>query len=181
MGIVRSIQKGEQPASEFSKDAQDAAKDMKKSSVKKFAKTKHKGLPTKVKKEDILNKLKETIREELKDYTYGSGDIVKDVNPSCPHHGAMGKVKSVNPRSVVFVVMNKGKNFKPGMELEKSHDQMKKMNEGSMDWEKKHFPWANKKEQMMIAKLVFQNKDGIDGEVKHQKKNPKIQYPSWKA
>jgi hypothetical protein len=58
------------------------------------------------------------------------------------------------------------------MELEKSHDQMKKMNEGSMDWEKKHFPWANKKEQMMIAKLVFQNKDGIDGEVKHQKKNP---------
>ena len=129
MGIVRSIQKGEQPASEFSKDAQDAAKDMKKSSVKKFAKTKHKGLPTKVKKEDILNKLKETIREELKDYTYGSGDIVKDVNPSCPHYGAMGKVKSVNPRSVVFVVMNKGKNFKPGMELEKSHDQMKKMNE----------------------------------------------------
>ena len=129
MGIVRSIQKGEHPASEFSKDAQDAAKDMKKSSVKKFAKTKHKGLPTKVKKEDILNKLKETIREELKDYTYGSGDIVKDVNPSCPHHGAMGKVKSVNPRSVVFVVMNKGKNFKPGMELEKSHDQMKKMNE----------------------------------------------------
>ena len=129
MGIVRSIQKGEQPASEFSKDAQDAAKDMRKSSVKKFAGTKHKGLPTKVKKEDILNKLKETIREELKDYTYGSGDIVKDVNPSCPHHGAMGKVKSVNPRSVVFVVMNKGKNFKPGMELEKSHDQMKKMNE----------------------------------------------------
>ena len=127
MGIVRSIQKGEQPASEFSKDAQDA-KDMKKSSVKKFAKTKHKGLPTKVKKEDILNKLKETIREELKDYTYGSGDIVKDVNPSCPHH-AMGKVKSVNPRSVVFVVMNKGKNFKTGMELEKSHDQIKKMNE----------------------------------------------------
>ena len=62
MGIVRSIQKGEQPASEFSKDAQDAAKDMKKSSVKKFAKTKHKGLPTKVKKEAILNKLKETKR-----------------------------------------------------------------------------------------------------------------------
>ena len=31
MGIVRSIQKGEQPASKFSKDAQDVAKDMKKS------------------------------------------------------------------------------------------------------------------------------------------------------
>ena len=124
MGIVRSIQKGEQPASKFSKDAQDVAKDMKKKDVKKFASTKHKGLPM---KKEILKKLKEMIRQELSEYTYGSGDIVKDVNPTCPHYGAMGKVKSVNPRSVVFVVMNKGKNFKPGMELEKSHDQMKKM------------------------------------------------------
>ena len=157
MGIVRSIQKGEQPASEFSKDAQDAAKDMKKSSVKKFAKTKHKGLPTKVKKEDILNKLKETIKEELKDYTYGSGDIVKDVNPSCPHHGAMGKVKSVNPKSVVFVVMNKGKNFKPGMELEKSHDQMKKMNESLNEMSaksKKIINKLNKKEKEMFMDMV---------------------------
>jgi len=169
MGIVRSIQKGEQPASKFSKDAQDVAKDMKKKDVKKFASTKHKGLPM---KKEVLNKLKEMIKQELSEYTYGVGDVVKDVNPTCPHYGAKGKVKSVNPRSVVFVVMNKGKNFKPGMELEKSHDQMKKMNEGSMDWEKKHFPWANKKEQMMIAKLVFSNKDGIDGEVKRQKKNP---------
>ena len=132
MGIVRSIQKGEQPASKFSKDAQDVAKDMKKSSVKKFAGTKHKGLPSKVRKEYILNKLRKTIREELEDYRYGSGDIVKDVNPTCPHYGAQGKVKSVNPRSVVFVVMNKGKNFKPGMKLEKSHDQMKKMNENKV-------------------------------------------------
>ena len=51
MGIVRSIQKGEQPASKFSKDAQDVAKDMKKKDVKKFASTKHKGLPNKVEEE----------------------------------------------------------------------------------------------------------------------------------
>ena len=38
MGIVRSIQKGEQPASKFSKDAQDTAKKMKKSSVKSMPK-----------------------------------------------------------------------------------------------------------------------------------------------
>ena len=38
---------GEQPASKFSKDAQDVAKDMKKKDVKKFASTKHKGLPMK--------------------------------------------------------------------------------------------------------------------------------------
>ena len=35
MGIVRSIQKGDADASEFSKDAQDAAKKMKKKDVKK--------------------------------------------------------------------------------------------------------------------------------------------------
>ena len=126
MGIVRSIQKGEQPASKFSKDAQDVAKDMKKKDVKDFASTKHKGLPM---KKEILGKLKEMIKQELSEYTYGVGDVVKDVNPTCPHFGAQGKVKSVNPKSVVFVVMNKGKNFKPGQELEKSHDQMKKMNE----------------------------------------------------
>ena len=136
MGIVRSIQKGEQPASKFNKDAQDVAKDMKKTDVKKFASTKHKGLPM---KKEILGKLKEMIKQELSEYTYGSGDIVKDVNPTCPHYGAQGKVKSVNPKSVVFVVMNKGKNFKPGMELEKSHDQMKKIDESlneNRDFEK---------------------------------------------
>ena len=51
MGIVRAIQKGDQPASKFSKDARDAAKKMKKKDVKKFAKTKHDGLPTKVRQE----------------------------------------------------------------------------------------------------------------------------------
>ena len=43
MGIVRAIQKGEADPSDFNKDVQDAAKKMKKSSVKKYAKTKHKG------------------------------------------------------------------------------------------------------------------------------------------
>ena len=52
MGIVRSIQKGEQPASKFNKDAQDVAKDMKKKDVKDFASTKHKGLQKKKKKHE---------------------------------------------------------------------------------------------------------------------------------
>ena len=126
MGIVRSIQKGEADPKNFTPRAQAVAKDMKKTDVKKFASTKHKGLPM---KKEVLKKLKEMIRQELSEYTYGVGDVVKDANPTCPHYGAQGKVKSVNPKSVVFVVTNKGKNFKPGMELEKSHDQMKKMNE----------------------------------------------------
>ena len=57
MGIVRAIQKGDVPASKFSKAAQKAAKSMKKSSVKKYAATKHDDLPKKVKEmyESILN------------------------------------------------------------------------------------------------------------------------------
>ena len=46
-------------------------------------------------------------KEDVNEYTYGIGDIVKDINPTCPHNGAMGRVKSVNPKSVVFVVINK--------------------------------------------------------------------------
>ena len=63
MGIVRSIQKGEAPAGKFSKAAQKAAKSMKKSSVKKYAKTKHDDLPTKKESYDFKKahkKFKET-------------------------------------------------------------------------------------------------------------------------
>ena len=154
MGIVRSIQKGEQPASKFDKDAQDVAKDMKKKDVKDFASTKHKGLPM---KKEILGKLKEMIKQELSEYTYGVGDVVKDVNPTCPHFGAQGKVKSVNPKSVIFIVKNKGKNFKPGMELEKSHDQMKKMNESINEMSaktKKIISKLGKKEKEMFMDMV---------------------------
>ena len=75
-------------------------------------------------------KVKNALRlanESVNEYTYGVGDVVKDINPTCPHNGAVGQVKSVNPKSVVFVVMNKGKNYKPGDELDKTHDQMIQM------------------------------------------------------
>mgnify|MGYP000748724684 CR=1 FL=1 len=65
MGIVRSIQKGEQPASKFSKSAQKAAKKMKKSSVKKYAKTKHDDLP--VKKEALSASQFKAAHKKFKD------------------------------------------------------------------------------------------------------------------
>jgi len=37
MGIVRAIQQGDEPASKFSKSAQDAAEDMKEKDVEDFA------------------------------------------------------------------------------------------------------------------------------------------------
>ena len=67
MGIVRAIQKGDEPASKFSKDAQDAAKDMKKKDVEDFASTKHKGLPKKVEqylRQQIRKSVEEIIRED---------------------------------------------------------------------------------------------------------------------
>ena len=80
---------------------------------------------------DLLQKGEKfrNLKESVNEYTYGVGDIVKDINPTCPHKGAMGKVKSLNPKSVVFVVMNKGKNYQPGDVLDKTHDQMKKIDE----------------------------------------------------
>ena len=90
MGIVRSIQKGDAPAGKFSKAAQKAAKSMKKSSVRKYAKTKHGDLPKKVKEEkkrdykDEYKKFQSSpkmkkYRAELNKYnrkkgTYGNGD-----------------------------------------------------------------------------------------------------------
>ena len=88
MGIVRSIQKGDAPAGKFSKAAQKAAKSMKKSSVRKYAKTKHDDLPKKVKEErdykDEYKKFQSSpkmkkYRAELNKYnrkkgTYGNGD-----------------------------------------------------------------------------------------------------------
>ena len=67
MGIVHAIQKGDADASDFSKDAQDAAKEMKPSDAKDFASTKHTGLPKKVGKEGIEDELKEIIRQTYRE------------------------------------------------------------------------------------------------------------------
>ena len=52
MGLVRALQKGKIDPSKVSKKVKDVAKDMKAKDVKKFAATKHKGLPKKVKSEN---------------------------------------------------------------------------------------------------------------------------------
>ena len=58
MGLVHAYKKGEVKGSEVSKAIKKAAKSMKKSSTKKYASTKHKGLPNKVKKEGFGGDLK---------------------------------------------------------------------------------------------------------------------------
>ncbi len=65
MGIVHAIQKGDADPKDFSKGAQQMAKDMKPGDVKDFASTSHKGLPDK--KEEQIQKLKERIRSMIRE------------------------------------------------------------------------------------------------------------------
>ena len=100
--------------------------------------------------------IRRLVREELTSITgtdysnpdqdrFKVGDIVKDVNPDCPHHGAEGVVTKVTKDLVMFVVNNTGRGagqdaavYQPGDELEKTKDQMRKLTqEGFSDGSKK--------------------------------------------
>ena len=54
MGLVLAYKRGEIPASKVSKNVKQVAAAMSEKELEKFAGTKHKGLPTKVKKEDTM-------------------------------------------------------------------------------------------------------------------------------
>ena len=73
MGMVRSAQKGETPAS--GKVAK-VAKSMKKSDVKKLASTKHRGLPKKMRQETKVRSLiRKMVREAMEEGGPGSGRL----------------------------------------------------------------------------------------------------------
>ena len=66
----------------------------------------------------------------------GVGSSVKDINPSCPHYGAKGKVVKAYPHQITFIVSNKGGKYKPGDKLTKTIEQMEKTSGLKMhDWE----------------------------------------------
>ena len=85
-GIVRAIQKGEQTPT--TPETAKAAADMKKSDVKKFASTKHKGLPEKkVTKEELdkndkpfVKKLVGKLRKGSKTHAKQADDLEKAMN-----------------------------------------------------------------------------------------------------
>ena len=74
--------------------------------------------------------LKKQPIEEGHNYTFGVGDIVKNKNTSCPHHGSMGVVKKIMnlPGEIgtvaIYTVMNSGSTYKPGDSLTKTVDQL---------------------------------------------------------
>jgi len=61
MGLVYALKKGDVKPSDVSKDVRDTAKRMSKSDIKKYASTKHKGLPSK--KESLYKQLEELIKK----------------------------------------------------------------------------------------------------------------------
>ena len=78
MGMVPTLNKGDVKGSEVSKKVKDVAKGMKKSDVKKYTSTKHKGKPNKVKKR-LKDKIREMIRMELEGCGYGEeGDLINE-------------------------------------------------------------------------------------------------------
>ena len=81
MGIVHGLQKGTVKPSEVSKKAQKVAKDMKPSAATDFASTKHKGLPTKVKKENVDGAI-DTLYMVKKPYSgCDASSMVAPINP----------------------------------------------------------------------------------------------------
>jgi hypothetical protein len=79
MGIVHALQKGDMKPSQASGKAKEMAKSMKKGDVKDFAATKHKGLPKKVKKENMGVASMYIVRKPNADMN--QSDLVLELNP----------------------------------------------------------------------------------------------------
>ena len=73
------------------------------------------------------------------------GSMVEDINKSCPHHGAKGKVVKSYPNEITFIVSNKGENYEPGDKLTKTISQMEKI--GGDETMGKFFKEAKKKQK----------------------------------
>jgi K+/H+ antiporter YhaU regulatory subunit KhtT len=79
MGIVHALQKGDMKPSQASGKAKEMAKSMKKGDVKDFAATKHKGLPKKVKKENMGVASMYVVRKP--NSGMNEADLVLELNP----------------------------------------------------------------------------------------------------
>ena len=77
-------------------------------------------------------------------YTFGTGDIVKNKNKSCPHYGSMGTIKKIMDlpnemgKVVMYIVTNKGATYNPGDVLTKTMDQLEPIDLEELDVRKVH-------------------------------------------
>ena len=81
-----------------------------------------------IKLKDLLKEA-ELYNSQGEQTDFKKGDLVKDINPDCPHHGSEGEVTKVNKETITYEVTNNGSSYKEGDELEKTVEQMVKLKE----------------------------------------------------
>ena len=96
-----------------------------------------------VSKRALLDKEKELKQEPIEDsviheYTFGTGDIVKNINTECPHYGSQGIINKVMDlpdmvgKVAVYTVTNNGDTYSPGDKLTKTVDQLEPVDLGTV-------------------------------------------------
>ena len=97
-GIVRAIQKGEQAPT--TPETAKAAADMKKGDVKKFASTKHKGLPEKkkIKEDRQIKKIVKQLRKSVKSHAKQADTLEKKIEEQLSYQYFIKKAKESSDR-----------------------------------------------------------------------------------
>ena len=97
-GIVRAIQKGEQAPT--TPETAKAAADMKKGDVKKFASTKHKGLPEKkkIKEDRQIKKIVKQLRKSVKSHAKQADTLEKKIEEQLSYQHFIKKAKESSDR-----------------------------------------------------------------------------------
>ena len=98
-----------------------------------------------VSKKALIDKERDLKQQPIEDgvvnedhYTFGTGDIVKNKNKSCPHYGSMGIVDKMMDlpdyvgKVAVYTVTNTGDTYKPGDRLTKTVDQLEPVDLGTV-------------------------------------------------
>ena len=115
-GVVKAMQKGDIPKKGR---AGKIAKSMDKDDVDKFAKTKHKGLPNKVKREQrVRNLIKKMVREELAQMDEKVTGQYK-VSPKVQMHWGMDKVVIISGNKRVVLNRKEMKSLMKGVKANK--------------------------------------------------------------
>jgi hypothetical protein len=146
--LIKEITKDEQAAEidaakaeiEAAKKKEKAATEASKEAMKKA-------------KDKIMLAKKQEIEEGHHGYTFGTGDIVKNINTKCPHHGSQGVVKHIETvpgvgTIAVYTVTNNGKTFKAGDSLTKTIDQLAPIQALDDDIEEKLVYYKDKKDRL---------------------------------
>ena len=97
-GIVRAIQKGEQ--SPTTPETAKVAADMKKGDVKKFASTKHKGLPEKkkIKEDRQIKKIVKQLRKSVKSHAKQADTLEKKIEEQLSYQYFIKRAKQSSTR-----------------------------------------------------------------------------------